>query len=62
MFGRMKESSRALSKELIEMVYFMRGAVSYHDALLLTPGERSLIKEFIVERLEAEGKKVYPNY
>lgn len=62
MFEWMRKSSRALTKDLIQLVYFMRGAISYQEALLLTPGERDLIQEFIAERLEAEGKKLYPNY
>lgn len=58
----MRKSSRALSKEVVQLVYFMRGAISYHEAMLLTPGERDLMSEFITERLEYEGKKLHPNY
>jgi hypothetical protein len=62
MFEWMRKSSRALTKDLIQLVYFMRGAISYQEALLLTPGERDLMQEFISERLESEAKKLYPNY
>lgn len=58
----MRKSSRALSKDIVQLVYFMRGAISYHDALSLTPGERDLMVEYISERLEAESKRMYPNY
>ena len=62
MFGQLRDSSRAITKGVVEMVYFMRGAISYNDALLMTPGERDLVKEFISERLESESKKMYQNY
>jgi hypothetical protein len=58
----MRKSSRALSKDVVQMVYFMRGAISYNDALLMTPGERDLVTEFVTERLESENKRMYPNY
>jgi hypothetical protein len=62
MFNQLRKSSRALTKQIVQLVYFMRGALQYHDALMLTPGERDLMEEFISERLEMEGKKIHPNY
>lgn len=62
MFEQMRKSSRALSKDTIELAYFMRGAIQYHAAMMLTPGERDLMKEFISERLEQETKRPHPNY
>ena len=54
--------TRALISEVIQLVYFMRGAVSYTEAMNLTYGEREMIGKFIEERLEAEAKRPHPNY
>lgn len=62
MFSRLQADSRALIKEVIQLVYFMRGAVSYEEMMRRTPGERSAMSEFITERLESESKKLNPIY
>lgn len=41
----------------ITLVYFMRGAIQYHDMLNTTFYERSRIDDFVNERLEFEFKK-----
>jgi len=62
MFSRLQADSRTLVKEVIQLVYFMRGAVSYEEKMRRTPGERSAMSEFITERLESESKKLNPIY
>lgn len=47
---------------LIELTYFMRGAISYEEMLNRTPGERDRIAHFLKERLEIEAKNPFPNY
>ena len=62
MFYRLKKESRNIIKEVLQLVYFMRGAVQYHDMLMMTYGERDLISDFIKERLEQESGKMNPTY
>lgn len=62
MFNQLKSESEALLSGIIQLVYFMRGAVSYHDMVRLTPYERGLIDSFVTSRLEAENKRPYPQY
>lgn len=46
-----------LYKSGIEMMYFMRGALSKDEMMQLTPQEKEIISEFIKERIEVELKK-----
>jgi hypothetical protein len=58
----MKRESRQLIKGIIQLVYFMRGSIQYHDMMNLSYAERDMVNDFINQRLEQEGKKMYPNY
>jgi hypothetical protein len=62
MFQQMKKDSESILNEIIHLVYFMRGSIQYHDMLLMSRFERSLIGEFIERRLEQEKEKMYPIY
>lgn len=48
---------RNLYKNGIELMYYMRGALSREDMMNLTAFERDLFLEFLKERLEEEKKK-----
>jgi ribosomal protein S3AE len=62
MFNRMGRERRRIIKSITQLVYFMRGSVQYNHMMNMSLVERQIINEFIEERLEAEGKKVYPIY
>ncbi len=49
-------------KEVIELVYFMRGAIQYDEMLRRTFVERQMVDEFVRDRLTAEQKKPFPTY
>jgi hypothetical protein len=49
-------------KNGIELMYFMRGALSKEEMMDLVPFEKEIISEFINERLEIEAKKRHPIY
>ena len=51
-----------LIHNVIELSYFMRGAIPYESMMNRTPGERQRISEFIGNRIEMEAKKSFPNY
>ena len=62
MFNRMRTEVRGLLKEIVALVYYMRGSVQYEDMIMRTPVERELIGEFINERFEQEKNNPHPVY
>jgi len=58
----MGKERRRIIKSIVQLAYFMRGSVQYHHLMNMSLVEREIINEFIEERLEAEGKKMYPVY
>lgn len=62
MFRALQNEVKGLTMSVIELVYFMRGSVSYNEMMEMTPGERDLVKEFIDKRLENESDKMFPVY
>lgn len=62
MFRRMERERRRIIKSIVQLSWFMRGGLQYPDMMRTSPIERELVNEFIVERLESEGKKMYPVY
>jgi hypothetical protein len=62
MYKTLEGQSDDITKECIEIAYFMRGAVPYQDFKELTPRERRLMGEFLSKRLETEGKRHHPVY
>ena len=47
---------------VVELVYFMRGAISYDDMMFRTAGERDIINEFLEKRMETEKNNPSPVY
>lgn len=53
---------RSLLKSLVQLAYYMRGAVQYDELFNRTFAERQIFEEFVKDRLETEGKKMHPVY
>lgn len=62
MFDRLQGDARNIVNSIIEMVYFMRGSISYEEMMRRTPGERQLINDFLNRRIESEKKSPHPVY
>lgn len=62
MFKNLDREVDSLMHNVIELCYFMRGAISYEEMMMRTPGERQRIGDFIKKRIEMESKKMNPNY
>jgi hypothetical protein len=62
MFRRMSEDKRRMMTNIIQLVYFMRGAIQYGEMYEMTRVEREAVSEFIEKRLEMEAKKTNPIY
>ena len=62
MFNRLRGEVRTTIMNVIQLVYFMRGAIQYDDMLQRTPVERQMFEEFIEARLESQKNSVTPVY
>jgi len=62
LYGQLKREAGHLVDEVIELSYFMRGAIDYESMLRRTFHERRRIGSFIKKRMESESKRMYPNY
>ena len=51
-----EKESRALRDEALRMSWFMRGGLSYNDAMMLSSAERELINIIIKENMEITKK------
>lgn len=62
MFNDMRSDIAKTIKAVIQLVYFMRGSISYNDMMNMTHMERDMVNDFISERLEMEAKRMHPVY
>jgi len=62
MFQMLGREVDILLQNVIELCYWMRGAIPYESMMLRTPGERQRIQDFIAHHLKSEAKKNFPNY
>ena len=51
-----------IRREALQMAWYMRGGLSYEQALQLSVGERTLISELIKDNLETTKKRGLPFY
>lgn len=59
---RTQREAQAIVKNVISLVYFMRGSISYTEMMQMSVPERRLISEFLDERFESESKNPNPVY
>jgi hypothetical protein len=62
MMSQLQSEAESLIKSVISLVYFMRGSISYHEMMEMTPYEMSVVSSFLDERLTQETKRDHPNY
>ena len=62
MFTRLRNEANIMLKSIVELTWFMRGAISYHDMLKMTYLEREIVREWVKEHLETEKKNPHPVY
>jgi len=60
MIDQMEEESNNIRQEAIKMAWYMRGGLSYNQALQLSTTERKIISELIKENLETTKKSGLP--
>ena len=60
LFEQYEKESRALREEALRMSWYMRGGLSYEDAMLLSLEERKLVSKIIKENMEITKKSKLP--
>ena len=52
----MEQSSKALKHEVLTLCWFMRGSITYDDAMLLCFDERKIIADIVKQNMETTKK------
>lgn len=52
--------SKALQKELLEISWYMRGGISYSEATMLSPNERTQIAQIIKQNIKNTNETKLP--
>jgi len=60
MIDQMEEESNNIRQEAIKMAWYMRGGLTYDQALQLSTAERKIISELIKDNLETTKKSGLP--
>ena len=56
----LENEGRNLKMEIMKICWFMRGGVSYQEALNLSPDDRSIIADLVKDNLETAKKSGQP--
>lgn len=56
MIDDMEKEAASIRQETLKMAWYMRGGISYDQALYLSPSERDTISKLIKENLETTKK------
>lgn len=54
------KESRAIKEEALKMSWFMRGGLSYDDAMMLSQQEREIVGEIIKKNMETTKESGMP--
>lgn len=52
----------AMRKELLQLCWFMRGGLSFDEAVLLSPSDRVAIREIVEDNFETTKKSGLPYF
>ena len=59
-FDRLEAQSKALKEEALRLSWYMRGGLSYDDAMMLSLDERKIIGKIVKDNLETAKKSGMP--
>lgn len=57
---RLERDSKAIREEMLRICWFMRGSITYDDAMLLSEQDRELINKIINDNMETTKKSGLP--
>lgn len=55
-----ERESKAIRREALKFAWYMRGGISYNEAMALSSSEREIIAKIIKENIEATEKSGMP--
>ena len=58
--GKLDQESKALKHEALKLSWYMRGGLSYDDAMMLSHEDRKIISDIIKENLETTKESGLP--
>jgi hypothetical protein len=56
----LERDSKALKREIMQLCWYMRGSVSYTEAMEMSPSERETIVKLVKDNLETAKKSGMP--
>lgn len=59
-FDQLERQSKALKEEALRLCWYMRGGISYDEAMQLSYTERDIVSNIIKENLETSKKSGLP--
>jgi hypothetical protein len=58
--SRLDKDAKAIKKDLLSTCWYMRGSISYNDAMMLSSSDREIINDIIKTNLETTEKSGLP--
>jgi len=63
LYKRLNSDTKLLLQSTIQIIYFMRGSISYERALYgMSFIEREVASDYVTKRLKEESKSIHPVY
>lgn len=59
---KLQKEAETIIQDVIALIYYMRGAVTYTEAMYMTYAERRIVDDFLKKRFEFESKRPNPIY
>jgi hypothetical protein len=56
LYAELGGQTRQILSEAVELIYFMKGSLSYHEVMEMTLLEKQIVAEFIEKQLNAQKK------
>jgi len=60
LIDQLDADAKAIRKDLLKMCWYMRGGITYDDAMMLSHEERTIITELIKDNLETTKESGLP--
>ena len=59
-FKELENQNKQIKHDLLKICWYMRGGVTYHEALMMSAEEKKIISEIIKDNLETAKKTGQP--
>lgn len=60
MLDQMEQETKAIKDNVLRLCWYMRGSISYNDAMMLSKDDREIINKIIKDNLETTQKSNLP--